>query len=886
MHAIRRSLAVLATTVPSFFIPVAASPLISDLPDQVVSVGTASTVSYFVIGNPDTSFADLSLTASSSDQDLVSNAGLALAAQQGGGRSLVITPTANATGSATITVTVSAEGGGSSSDSFQYTVTEPNAPPTLQGLPPFSIILLGDEPEPLSFFVGDSETDAAELAIEISSSNEAFVPSSNLTLSGSGTSRSLTLAPLQGQPGATVIRIKVSDTKGASTEQKFIFCVYDPSSPNASIAQPQGLHLLDSSAGSQVDGISMRDRNMLDASHIDGYVLRTSWDTLEPDEGQYDFTIIDNIFSVLPSWQNLSLIIGLGNHPSWLTELQEVQTYSTSSGTVLSPLPWDGAMQARFSAMLEALASHEIEGVPLAQHPRLTALNASIPGLKSGIRNPNGIQIKDIPGYSRTNMEQAVLTHLQTVTRTFPNTPIQLGFWTYQDQQASPSAWEELRKAILLRHDGAQAPRIGFWMENLAANRPAYAGEPVTGLPITSFSAPLYNSQNEAWVGFQKLGSWSQPFNAAHVDNNLNGTPEDAFVYAFSTFQCRYFEIYAADANFEQYLDEYTRWRDFLQAISEIDTTETKLAEIRARIEVLSNQAKISWNSVPGQTYSVQATPDLRDWTTASTAIVAASAETSWEDSLSPRTFYRVAKGYQANDEEPEFEVTYSGNSFTYSDSERSFSGIFVLPDGDGPFPAIVINHGTGGTANGFSLRRANEMSPWGAACIGPSLTHEAGAELAEDEIGFCPENLERVKACIRILESREDIDSERLALWGHSRGAFNAIGCAGVLGDKLAALGFSAGGIKEEDDPALSFPSETEASGILAPTLMFHGESESVVPPNASALLETLLNERGIVNQRVLYPTNQHNLHQEAELYADMLNRWQAWLTSHNVLR
>jgi len=886
MHSILRPATIVVIASQFTLFSNAAAPLLSDIPDQIISVGTDASELFFVVGDTETSFADLSLSVTTSNPSLVPLTGLVFDSLQGGGRSITVTPTANTTGTSTITVTVTADANESTSDSFQYTVTEANTPPTLQDLPAYQIVRPGETPAPLPFRIGDAETDPASLALEVRSSYEALVPSSNLTLSGTGDSRSLSITPTPGQRGATVIRIKLTDALGMATDQKLIFSVYDPSSSNAAIEQPYGLYLLDSSAGTKINGVSMRDRNVTDASHIDGYVLRTSWNTLEPNDGLYDFTIIDNIFSVLPPSQKLSLIIGLGGNPNWFNGLAGVETYSSGSPSTESPIPWNETVQSRLRTLLETLAAHTIDEVPLGQHPRLTALNVSIPGLKSGIRNPSGIQIKDIPGYSRSNLEKAVLTHLENVTSSFPGKPVQIGFWTYRDDVSNPPPWEDLRAAILQQHDGATAPRIGFWMENLAANRPSYAANPFTGLPITSYAAALYGAQDEVFTGYQKLGSWSQPFNSAHVDNNLNGTPEDSFVYAFSDYQCRYFEIYSADVAFDAYTEEYSRWKEFLHAINQIETTEASETEIRARIEVVSNQAKISWNSVPGQSYSVQATPDLADWTNASTEIVAASIETTWEEAISEGKFYRVAEGFESgNDDEPEFEVTYSGTTFTYTDSERSFSGILVLPEGDGPFPAIVINHGTGGSANGFSLRRANEMSPWGAACIGPTLTHEAGADLVEEEIGFSPENLERVKACIRVLESRDDIDTTRLALWGHSRGAFNSIGCASALGDKVKALGFSAGGINGQDDASLSLPSQAEAQGIVAPTLMFHGDSEQIVDPNDSALLKTLLDSNGIVNERILYPTNQHNLHQIAETYADILDRWQAWLVTHKVL-
>jgi dipeptidyl aminopeptidase/acylaminoacyl peptidase len=126
--------------------------------------------------------------------------------------------------------------------------------------------------------------------------------------------------------------------------------------------------------------------------------------------------------------------------------------------------------------------------------------------------------------------------------------------------------------------------------------------------------------------------------------------------------------------------------------------------------------------------------------------------------------------------------------------------------------------------------------------------------------------------------------------MWGHSRGAFAAIGIASDFGHDLKALGFSAGGIHETAD--LSEPNAAEASNITAPTILFHGSTDTIVPPADSARLQTLLNTLGVTNTRVLFDTtgitpstNAHNIHQVSTINTDMLMQWRAWLTTHGVL-
>ncbi len=71
---------------------------------------------------------------------------------------------------------------------------------------------------------------------------------------------------------------------------------------------------------------------------------------------------------------------------------------------------------------------------------------------------------------------------------------------------------------------------------------------------------------------------------------------------------------------------------------------------------------------------------------------------------------------------------TITNNSFTYNSPDGQVTGIIRMPSGSGPFPAVLISHGKGGSAGGFSLQHANILVDWGFACIGPSYTHEGNS--------------------------------------------------------------------------------------------------------------------------------------------------------------
>jgi len=233
------------------------------------------------------------------------------------------------------------------------------------------------------------------------------------------------------------------------------------------------------------------------------------------------------------------------------------------------------------------------------------------------------------------------------------------------------------------------------------------------------------------------------------------------------------------------------------------------------------------------------------------------------------------------------FTFTWNGTNFTYTDAERTFTGIMLKPAGNGPFPAAIVSHGQGGSATSYSLPKAQEFLAWGMVSIGPNYTHAAGGSTAPEDTGDCPENIARGLACLNVLKSFSFVDPNRVALWGHSKGAYVTIGLAAAAPQAFAAAGMSSGGIiPDAAGTNQSAPTVTQASTTAAPFIMFHADADPVVSPTQSALFEQTLDALGVPNQRILYATNQHNLHQVPSINADMLSHYQSWLTTYGVLR
>ena len=400
--------------------------------------------------------------------------------------------------------------------------------------------------------------------------------------------------------------------------------------PAADFPQPCGIYVLDSSIGYSTNGISMRDANIRSNDFVSGYVLRAPWATMETNQDQFDFTIIDwNIRRLAAINKNLSLEI-INVDPPWLAQTPGVTTWFDTSQNQLRAVPWDAFLLARVGIFLHALAEHQIDGVKLKDHPALTVVNFGLAGASLAIRDPS-VLLHNMSNYSRTAMTNAVLCNLQATVTNFPAKFVQVGFWPITDNQATPSLWEFVRESILAEFNGVAAPRIGFWMENLSASRTAPGVDPVTGRPNTTFGGPLFLSQTNAWVGFQALTSWVKPFNN-YNSQVTNATTADGMQYANTVFGSTYFEIYVADIDAAGNQADFEQWRARLFPPDQISIARG-----------ISGAIRLQWPSWPGGVYQVEISTNLLNWTNSGAAQMAVTNLAIWTNNVNlPGQFYRL----------------------------------------------------------------------------------------------------------------------------------------------------------------------------------------------------------------------------------------------------
>ena len=213
----------------------------------------------------------------------------------------------------------------------------------------------------------------------------------------------------------------------------------------------------------------------------------------------------------------------------------------------------------------------------------------------------------------------------------------------------------------------------------------------------------------------------------------------------------------------------------------------------------------------------------------------------------------------------------------------KPLAGILVKPQGTGPFPALLISHGLGSSADQFGRNKAREFVKWGFVCIAPDYTHarpEAGAD--RSTFGASAENLRRARACLAILRTLAEVDTHRLCAYGNSMGAFLTIGLAADQSEALKAAAITAGGVVPLAGYAA--PSVESAGRIRAPFLILHGSADTTVPPERSEALQRTLDKNGVPNERRVFEGIGHALHQQES--AEVYRLIREWFTKQGVLK
>ena len=229
------------------------------------------------------------------------------------------------------------------------------------------------------------------------------------------------------------------------------------------------------------------------------------------------------------------------------------------------------------------------------------------------------------------------------------------------------------------------------------------------------------------------------------------------------------------------------------------------------------------------------------------------------------------------------------GDRFVHTDELGTTTGRIHVPSAGGLRGALVLAHGQGGSPAAFPNWAS--FASRDLVLIAPELTHVGGGETAPATTGHAPENLRRIQASLRALAELGGVDASRIAMFGHSKGAYAAIGAVAALGPRVRVAAMTAGGVVPDTfGTAQAAPTHAESAGVSAPFLMLHGNVDGAVPPERSADFASRLAAAQVPHERVVYdvtalpPSTQHNLHQDPAINTDLLARVQAWFALHGL--
>lgn len=231
-----------------------------------------------------------------------------------------------------------------------------------------------------------------------------------------------------------------------------------------------------------------------------------------------------------------------------------------------------------------------------------------------------------------------------------------------------------------------------------------------------------------------------------------------------------------------------------------------------------------------------------------------------------------------------------NGATWTYRQQVEGVSydlqGILLKPQGPGPFPAVIISHGAGGNAGGYGRAIARVMVDWGLVCIATNYTHAGGVAIGapgtSNDAGASTANVQRARRMVGILGGLGYVDVSRIALHGHSMGAFVTAATAGAFPDLFRAATHTAGGIRP-DFVSAPAPTESQVASIRAPYQMHHGDRDFVVLLLADQLMDAVLTARGVDHELVIYPGADHD---DVSQNPTMLARVRAWYQAKGLLR
>jgi dienelactone hydrolase len=207
-----------------------------------------------------------------------------------------------------------------------------------------------------------------------------------------------------------------------------------------------------------------------------------------------------------------------------------------------------------------------------------------------------------------------------------------------------------------------------------------------------------------------------------------------------------------------------------------------------------------------------------------------------------------------------------------FASPNGELKGFLYLPPGDGPHPAIVLNHGSGVTQDSSDISKpsvASILLGWGVACFFPNrwgYGRSPGRYWTEDVSSpFGTADYDRqlvtrlhresldVVGAFDYLRTLAQIDAEHIGVMGSSFGGTVSLLAAAECERFRCAIDFAGAAMNWERTPKLREIMEKAASALEMPIFLIQAENDYSTKPTTD--LARLLEGEGKTYQARVYP-------------------------------
>ena len=183
-----------------------------------------------------------------------------------------------------------------------------------------------------------------------------------------------------------------------------------------------------------------------------------------------------------------------------------------------------------------------------------------------------------------------------------------------------------------------------------------------------------------------------------------------------------------------------------------------------------------------------------------------------------------------------------------------------VVPDGAGPFPAVLILH-TSGNVQSADLSFAKQLAAYGYACLVPYYfdTYNIGESTrAESSTKFAENIFADFENEIGYLKTNPRIRAEKIGAVGFSMGGYWALvlSAKGKVHAGVSYYGAISGGGRNLD---LKYPLTRIFTKDSSPVLILHGSNDSTVPVAQAEKLAQILSRENVPHEIKIYDGAEH---------------------------